>query len=163
MNSFYELRRKVEAVAGNIFPPNGYWLISDAGPSYCKACVRQERWEEMGNVGTPPFLERSRFYPERDPIEENIASGIDGGFDAGNHDNTQSCERCGIGLAYWLTHDGILDEIAFYEESPGAWSTDLRAEAYAIDRLFEVVEDELINSVSAIAERFLQHVEDEQL
>jgi len=99
-----------------IDPPYQHWLCDgDDGETYCWPCARTARWHQMGNVGPPPF---EADWWLRDPIEENIRSGIDGGFDCLNNDSTVSCATCGCTLAYTLTEYGVQEEIASYLECP---------------------------------------------
>lgn len=98
-----------------IDPPPLHWLDSDASYSYCWPCARKARWLEMGNVGDPPW-EADWF--DRDPIEENIRSGIDGGFDGSSSDHTEACEMCGCTLRHTLTDYGVGQEIDHFIENP---------------------------------------------
>lgn len=111
-NRIYDLERELYDLVPQAEMPPCYWLNSDGGPSYCWPCARQARWEEMGNVGPAPF-ETAFYY--RDPIEENIRDGIDGGFDC-HADHTEHCETCGCVLSHLLTDYGQEQELDFYEQ-----------------------------------------------
>jgi hypothetical protein len=149
----FELRQQVCEHSFPRNPPDQHWLDSDATFSYCWPCARQARWEEMGNVGPAPF-ETAFYY--RDPIEENIRDGIDGGVGySGTSDTTVQCEACGDTLHYWLTDYGISDEIGYWRDEWSGRICDAQEEAYALDRLFEAYGDELQAEVAAIAQRWL--------
>jgi len=131
----YELLRDLEArlyeAVPPLDPPYLYWLTSDASYSYCRPCARKARWLEMGNVGDPPWEPR-RF--ESDPIEENIFSGIDGGFEQMNGDHCEVCETCGRTLWYTLTEYGVSEELDGHRENPGYGSVGPE-DTYRISRI----------------------------
>ncbi|MGR4893395.1 hypothetical protein ACIPPQ_20415 [Sphingopyxis sp. LARHCG72] len=110
------LENELYALVPPLDPAPCHWLDSDATFSYCWACARQARWEEMGNVGPAPF-EIAFYY--RDPIEENIRGGIDGGFDASASDSPESCEGCRRTLRHTLTEYGVETELDHFREHPG--------------------------------------------
>lgn len=110
------LEDELYALVPPLDPAPCHWLNSDATYSYCWPCARQTRWEEMGNVGPAPF-ETAWYY--RDPIEENIRSGIDGGFDSSPSDSPESCEVCGCTLRHTLTDYGVESELDHFAEHPG--------------------------------------------
>lgn len=108
--------------------PSAYWLHSDAGPSYCRRCVRIARGREF-ELGL--LLQYVRPYL-RDDWEDTFWDGVDGGFDT-TSDNTAACEICRITLSYILTDYGVDDELTYWVENP---LTDVRDEdAYALDRI----------------------------
>jgi hypothetical protein len=118
----------IYAAVPPIDPPASYWLDSDAGPSYCKKCVKIARGKEF-DLGAPIVDEVSYNW---DDWVGAFYDGIDGGFDT-HSDSTQACEICGCTLSYILSDYGVDEEIEYYLESP---IVELRPEdSYALDRL----------------------------
>lgn len=112
-----ELVTELVELVPPIDPPFQHWLNpGDASYSYCWPCAREARWHEMGNVGQPPF---EADWWQCDPIEENIRSGIDGGFDTLSGDSPEACEICRRTLRYTLNDYGVAEELAHYAEYPG--------------------------------------------
>jgi hypothetical protein len=109
-------------------PGPSYWLDSDGGPSYCRACVIKARGKEF-ELGAP--LEDSN-WSDRDELEDAFHAGIDGGFDT-TSDSTEACETCRKTLSYILTDYGVEEEIGYYREAPLIEVRD--EDSYALDRL----------------------------
>lgn len=126
-----ELEWQLYALVPPLDPPALHWLDSDATYSYCWPCARKARWHEMGNVGEPPA--ESDWW-NRDPIEENIRSGIDGGFDSASSDTPESCEICGCTLQHTLTDYGVSAELSHFAENPG-FVTVGPEDSYVISRI----------------------------
>lgn len=111
-----------------IKPGPQYWLESDAGPNYCRKCVRIARgWEfELG-----PLLVEPKWY-DRDEWMDAFMEGIDGGRDL-ESDSASSCDICGATLQYILTDYGADEEARYFLEAP---LVEIRDEdSYALDRL----------------------------
>lgn len=111
-----------------IRPEAAYWLDSDAGPSYCHACVRVARGREF-ELG--PLLAEPAWY-DRDEWCDAFFDGIDGGFDT-TSDSTQYCEICRKTLSYILTDYGVEEEMSYFRENPLVIVRD--EDSYALDRL----------------------------
>lgn len=123
-----ERRAAVLQAVPAIQPGPQFWLDSDAGPSYCRACVIIARGREF-ELG-PPLEDRPSYL--RTDMEDEFHSGIDGGFDT-TSDSAAACEICGETLSYILTDEGVWLEINYYREAP---LCELRDEdSYALDRL----------------------------
>lgn len=111
-----------------IKPGPQYWLMSDAGPDYCRPCVIVARGHEF-ELG-PLIVERPWF--RRDDWEDAYWEGIDGGFDI-ESENAASCDRCGCTLQYTLTDYGAEQEASYWLESPVAHMNG--ETSYSLDRL----------------------------
>ena len=118
----------IRAAVPPLNPPAAFWLDSDAGPSYCRRCVRIARGQEF-DLGVP--LEDVPFY-RRDEWEDAFWEGIDGGFDT-ESDTTLACDICGQTLSYILADYGVDSEVAYYREAPLVAVRD--EDSYALDRL----------------------------
>lgn len=155
MNQWYELRTAV-CMAGSVNenPESQYWLMSDAGPSYCWDCAVKARAEE---IGLGPLLDPEKPSYLRTEYEEEYFRGIDGGtWYSAQSDGASHCFTCGKMLHYWLTDYGIDEELIAFEENE--FGESLYEIAYGIDRLFELVDDDPRRSrVRALAENFLLH------
>ncbi|HWU32820.1 MAG TPA: hypothetical protein VN108_08100 [Marmoricola sp.] len=125
------LERQLYELVPPIDPPALYWLDGDATYSYCWPCARKARWHEMGNVGEPPF---EADWWAHDPIEDNIRSGIDGGFDGSGSDCPESCELCGCTLRHTLTEYGVSAELDHFAKNPG-FSSLTGEDTYTISRI----------------------------
>jgi len=126
-----ELEWQLYELVPPLDPPPLHWLDSDATYSYCWPCARKARWHEMGNVGEPPI--ESDWW-NRDPIEENIRSGIDGGFDSSPSDTPEACETCGCTLRHTLTDYGVAAELDHFAANPG-FVTIGPEDSYVISRI----------------------------
>ena len=152
--SWWDLREKVCKYAAGFRPPVQYWLESDGGPSYCRACAIAARGKEF-ELG--PLIKDVEWF-ERDGWEnayfEEISCYADGC--AGESDGASTCYTCGKTLDYWLTDYGIGIELDYWAECQ--MSNDLPEIAYSLDRLFEC-KDEDQPLVRALATRFLQQAQ----
>lgn len=135
-------------------PPPQHWMMSDATYSYCWPCAIKEREKEFG-LG--PLLDPDKPSFCHTDLEEEFFHGIDGGeWYSATNDTTAQCETCGKTLHYWLTDYGIDEELGYFEESE--MGGDLYETAYALDRLFELVDDDpRRDRVRALADAFLSH------
>jgi hypothetical protein len=114
----YELLEQLERELYGLVPPIDpgcqYWLISDAGPSFCTHCVDLARGAEF-ELGMPltasPFRET--------PMERAFWRGIDGGWDSNGDDGPSHCETCGCTLQYSLTEYGLEEELSHFATYPG--------------------------------------------
>lgn len=150
---WWDLRMAVSRAAPELNPPPVHWLESDASFSYCRECVTTARGKEF-ELGRP--LVDCDYY-ERDDWEHAFWEGV-GSYahrQAGHSDITETCYTCGTTLDYWLTDEGIKEELIHWADA--TFSHDLSEIAYNIDRLFEC-SDEDRPDVRALAERFLEHV-----
>jgi hypothetical protein len=149
-----DLRSAVCSAAPWLDPPAQYWLESDCCPSYCRehAIAARGREFELG-----PLLVDSNWH-QRDDWEDAFFQGIQADPDCcpGTHDSTAACYTCGKTLGYWLTDEGIKQELEHWSDAEisGDWSEI----AYNIDRLFECDDDDQ-EEVRALGIRFLTAVE----
>ena len=154
---WHELRTAV-CNAGNFNenPEPQYWLMSDAGPSYCWECALKARTDE---VGLGPLLDPHKPSYLRTEYEDVYLRGIDGGeWYSAENDGSCYCYTCGKLLHYWLTDYGIDEELAGFESSE--FGEGLYEIAYGLDRLFELVDDDPRRKrVQALAEKFLKYAE----
>lgn len=95
-------------------PGMQYWLMSDAGPDYCRACVMVARGKEF-ELG--PLIIESEYQFYRNDWEEVYFEGIDGGRDV-EGESASHCTRCGEKLSYILTDYGAESEALYFLEAP---------------------------------------------
>ncbi|WP_411340346.1 hypothetical protein V6U71_21650 [Sphingopyxis sp. J-6] len=112
-----------------INPPPQYWLMSDAGPDYCRECVIIARGKEF-ELG--PLITESEYRFCRSDWEDAYFEGIDGGRDI-EGESASHCSRCGKTLSYILTDYGAESEALYWLECPADYMND--ETSYGLDRL----------------------------
>lgn len=118
----------LELAYPSIRPPAAFWLVSDAGPSYCRPCAVKARAKEL-KLDKPP--QDGPSYRRSDKGDE-FFEGIDGGFDT-NSEHAEHCDTCGDTLSYILTDYGVDAELDYIAEAP---ITELNGEtSYSLDRI----------------------------
>ena len=128
-----ELRDEIVELMPPIDAAPCHWLNRDSCYSYCWPCARKARWNELPSVG--PVPEEVDWW-KRDPIEELIQDGIDGGWSGSESDHCEACELCGCTLEYSLTDYGRGEEITNFLTYPTADNTIDGEVTYALDRIF---------------------------
>lgn len=151
---WFDLRQAVANAAPDLDPPPQYWLESEPAISYCRECAIKARGAEF-ELGlllrVPPFYARTDW---EIAYFEGISSYADGC--AGEGDCAEACYTCGVTLDYWLTGEGIKQELDHWADAE--MSGNLSEIAYNIDRLFECSDDDRAE-VEALARRFLAHAQ----
>lgn len=82
-------------------PDYPYWLMEDAGSSYCLECIKAQK---------PNF-----------DFNDDYGDFFDGGFEQ-EEDGSCRCEKCGKLLFYTLTDYGVNSEIATYHDYQFDWN-----------------------------------------